>query len=318
MKRTWLLFSMACLLACGFAACGPKEKDKKDIVIAVIPKVDNEIFDQVKVSATEAAKELGITLTWEAPTSNSGQKQKELIENLIKYKVDGILISCNDEVFLREPINEAAKAGIKVATYDSDCPVSKRIFYIGTDNEKAGKICGETLLKLYEKNKRTPNQILVLSGGTTALNMKQRLKGFRDVISADKINGVLYSMEMADFGKDLLSLKLSENKNINGVQLLWSVPVLGGVDSVPALARYMKNGGISVFFDVSKPLLRYIKTNPNCATMKQDFHAMGYNGVKNLYNAIVEKPFEPEILYDVKVVDQGNAEEELKLLEKPK
>ena len=177
----------------------PKEKDKKDIVIAVIPKVDNEIFDQVKVSATEAAKELGITLTWEAPTSNSGLKQKELIENLIKYKVDGILISCNDEELLREPINEASKAGIKVATYDSDCPVSKRIFYIGTDNEKAGKICGETLLKLYEKNKQKPDQILVLSGGTTALNMKQRLKGFRTVIDVDKINGVLYSMEMADF-----------------------------------------------------------------------------------------------------------------------
>ena len=43
---------------------------------------------------------------------------------------------------------------------------------------------------------------------------------------------------------------------------------------------------------------------------------MGYNGVKNLYNAILEKPFEQEILYDVKVIDQSNAEEELKVLEK--
>ncbi|HPT43197.1 MAG TPA: substrate-binding domain-containing protein [Paludibacteraceae bacterium] len=315
MKRTWILITVLCLIAGAFVSCGKKERNKKDIVIAVIPKVDNEIFDQVKVSAAKAAAELGITMTWEAPTSNSGQKQKELIENLIHYKVDGILISCNDEEFLREPINEAAKAGIKVATYDSDCPVSKRIFYIGTDNEKAGKICGETLLKLYEKNKRKPEQILVLSGGTTALNMKQRLKGFRDVVGADKINGVLYSLEMADFGKELLSIKLNENKKINGVQLLWSVPVLSGVDSVPALARYMKKGGVSMFFDVSKPLLRYIKTNPNCATVKQDFQAMGYNGVKNLYKAIMEEKFEPEILYDVKVIDQSNAEAELKMME---
>ena len=93
-----------------------------------------------------------------------------------------------------------------------------------------------------------------------------------------------------------------------------SVPVLNGVDSIPALANFMKNGGISVFFDVSKPLLNYIKNNPNCATVKQDFEAMGRNGVTNLYNAILGKPFEESILYDVKVIDQSNVDEELSKL----
>ena len=73
----------------------------------------------------------------------------------------------------------------------------------------------------------------------------------------------------------------------------------------------MKAGGISVFFDVSKPLLKYIKENPNCATMKQDFHSMGHVGVENLYNAIVGKPYEIQILYDVKVVGHDNAEAEM-------
>lgn len=311
MKKDWVLLTMLCLLSVAFVSCNQKEQEKK-IVIAIIPKVDNAVFDQVKESAIEAANELGITVTWEAPTSIDGKKQKELIENLIHYKVDGILISCNDAEMLKESINKAIKAGIKVGTFDSDSPKSDRIFYIGTDNKKAGKVCAETMMGLYKKANKTPEQIVILSGGMSALNMSERISGFRSVMGDSKIDKVLTSLEMPDYGEELLTYELTHNKKINGVQMVWGVPVLGGgVDSVPALLSFMKRGGISVFFDVSKPLLKYIKENPNCATMKQDFHSMGYDGVKNMYNAIMDKPYKMEILYDVKVIDQSNAEKEL-------
>jgi len=314
MKKNWLLLTALCLMTGIFVSCKQKVQERKEIVIAVIPKVDNRIFDQVKESANQAAKELGIVLTWEAPTSVDGQKQVEIIENLIHYKVDGILISSNDAEMLKEPINKAMKAGIKVATFDSDAPTSDRIFYIGTDNKNAGKVCAETMLGLYEKANKKPEKIIILSGGVSASNMKDRLAGFRSLISDNKISNVLYTFEMADYGEELLTDNLNRNKKINGVQMLWGVPVLSGVDSIPTLSKFMKQGGISVFFDVSRPLLKYIKENPNCATMKQDFHSMGYNGVKNLYNAIKGESYEIEILYDVKVIDQSNAEEELKKL----
>lgn len=311
MKKNWLLLTAFCLLSGVFVSCNQKEKEKDEIVIAIIPKIDNAIFDQVKQSAMKTAKDLGIILTWEAPTSVDGQKQKELIENLIHYKVDGILISCNDAEMLKDPINAAIKAGIKVGTFDSDSPKSDRIFYVGTDHQKAGKICAETLMGLYKKANKTPEEIIILCGGAGALNMSERLLGFRSAFNQDKIAEVLYSFEMPDYGEELVTYNLNHNKKINGVQMLWGVPVLKGVDSIPALSKFMKAGGISVFFDVSKPLLKYIKNNPNCATMKQDFHSMGHDGVTNLYNAIIGQPYELQILYDVKVIDQSNAEEEM-------
>ncbi len=312
MKKYWLFIAMLALFMCVFVSCA-KKQEKKEIVIAIIPKVDNAIFDQVKESAIQAAKELGITLTWEAPTSIDGKKQKELIENLIHYKVDGILISCNDAEMLKEPINQAIKAGIKVATFDSDAPKSERIFYIGTDNKKAGKVCAETMLILFEKIKKKPGDIVLLSGSMSADNMMERISGFRSVINKNKIE-VLNAFEMPDYGKELLTLNLKKDKKANGIQLMWGVPVLNGVDSIPAMAKMLKNGGVAVFFDVSKPLLKYIKVHPNCATMKQDFHAMGHDGVVNLYNAITGKDFKIQILKDVKVIDQSNAETELKNL----
>ena len=314
MKKNCLLLTALCLFAAAFVSCSQKKMEKKEIVIAIIPKVDNAIFDQVKQSATKAANELGVVLTWEAPTSIDGKRQKELMENLIHYKVDGILISCNDAEILKDPINDAIKAGIKVGTFDSDCPKSDRIFYIGTDNKKAGKICAETMINLFEKAKKKPEQIFILCGGVGALNMTERISGFRSVISDRKISNVEYSHELPDYGDDLVTYSLTHNPKINGVQLFWGVPVLNGVDSIPALSKFMKRGGISVFFDVSRPLLRYIKENPRCATMKQDFRSMGYDGVLNLYNAIKGQSYKMEILYDVKVIDQSNAEEELKKL----
>ena len=318
MKKTRFFLLAFCLFTGFFISCkqnaNVKNAPKSNVVIAIIPKVDNEIFDQVKVSALEAGKELGITITWEAPTSNDGKKQVELIENLIHYKVDGILISCNDAELLKEPIDKAIKAGIKVGTLDSDCPTSNRIFYVGTDNKKAGEVCAQTMLKLFDKDKKKPNKIIVLSGGANAENMKERLNGFRSVINQNNIEDVLFSFEMSDYGKELIGMSLKKNKKINGVQMLWSLPVLQGVDSIPALSKFMDRGGVSVFFDVSKPLLKYIKDHPNCATMKQDFHSMGYDGVKNMYNAIMDKSYQMQILYNVKVIDQSNAEEELKKL----
>jgi len=313
MKKQWFLLSALSVLLAVSVSC-KKVRQSDEVIIAVVPKVDNAIFDQVKESSKKAAAELGITLTWEAPTSSSADKQKEIIENLIKYHVDGILISCNDVDALKDPIQKAMDAGIKVGTFDSDCPGSGRTFYIGTDNKAAGKVCAETMKKLYQKAGKTPDNVIVMSGGPTADNLVQRLNGFKETFGMKNLTNVLYSFEMSDVGKEVLTLELEKNKNINGIQMVWGAMTLDGVDKIPALSEFIDKGGITVFFDVSKSLLNYISKHSNCATMQQDFHAMGYEGVKNLYKAIKGEQFDPQILYNVKVIDQSNAEIEGKKL----
>jgi ABC-type sugar transport system substrate-binding protein len=168
------------------------------------------------------------------------------------------------------------------------------------------------MLQLYAKMKKTPKNITVLSGGMNADNMLERIMGFKSVMDGKANIEVLNSFEMPDVGKELINYSIAKNKNINGIQLIWGVPVLNGVDSIPALDMLIHDGGAAVFFDVSKPLLKYIKDHPNCATMKQDFHAMGHDGVMNLFNAISGKSYDILTLFDVKVIDKSNAAEELK------
>lgn len=312
MKKLLVNFCILTFIIVGMLSCGKnKEKATEDIVIAVIPKIDNEIFAQVKQSVMQTAQNLGITVTWEAPTGIDGVKQKELIENLIHYGVDGILISCNDADLLRESINKAVEAGIKVGTFDSDCPGSQRICYVGTDNKKAGKVCAETLQKLADAAGKKAGKILVLSSSSNAPNMKERMAGFTSVIEHSRISNVLYSYEITDYGSELITYNLKNDKSISAVQMLWGTPALNGVDSIPVLRDFIKKGGVTVFFDVSKPLLRFIAKTDKCATMKQDFEAMGREGITNLFNAIKKNSFEKEILYDVVVIDKNNALEEM-------
>lgn len=214
-------------------------------------------------------------------------------------------------IYYANRLTKAVEAGIKVGTFDSDCPDSKRICYVGTDNHKAGKICAETLLKLSKNSIKKDEKILILSSSSNAPNMRERMKGFTSVIDQDRIANVLYSYEMIDYGKELLSFNLKNSKNIQAVQMLWGTPALNGVDSLPVLRDFIKKGGVTVFFDVSKPLLRFISKTDNCATMKQDFETMGREGITNLYNAIKKNSFEKQILYDVVVIDKNNASEEI-------
>jgi ABC-type sugar transport system substrate-binding protein len=121
---------------------------KDTIEIAIVPKaLDNAIFLDTKAAAEAKAKELGIKIYWEGPTTSDAAAQVNVIESLIERQVDGILISCNDADALKDVIDRAVDAGIAVGCFDSDSPNSKRAFYCGTDNYAIGKLSAEYMMQ---------------------------------------------------------------------------------------------------------------------------------------------------------------------------
>ena len=131
------------------AATDSETKDPADIVIAVVPKaLDNPIFIDAKVAAEAAGEELGITVEYTGSTNSDAAEQVNVIEGLISKGVDAMLISCNDADALKDVIDKAMDQGIYVATFDSDSPDSKRLFYIGTNNYNAGQKAAEYMQEL--------------------------------------------------------------------------------------------------------------------------------------------------------------------------
>jgi ribose transport system substrate-binding protein len=103
--------------------------------------------------------------------------QKRIIEDLLTRGIDGIAVSPIDPVNQTELLNQASKR-TKLITHDSDAPNSERILYIGMDNYKAGRLCGDLV------REALPNggSVMLFIGRLEQDNAKRRRQGVIDAI----------------------------------------------------------------------------------------------------------------------------------------
>ena len=281
-----------------------KDVSKKKAIIAVIPKINNPIFEEVKQNAKAIGDSLGITVTWEAPSGVEAAEQSEIIDNLIKYKVDAILISCANSAEVTPAINKAVEAGITVATFDSDAPESKRLFYVGTNNLLAGQMAALEMKRLFEVKKMNPEKIQLIAGNPDAYNMIRRQKGFIETITPEAISGLTYSFDINDYTDDLINDAIKSNPK--AIQFLWGVPAIEGVVTTENLDKYVRKGGIVIFFDTSNELMRNIKEYPTVSTIKQDFKAMAREGILHLDQSLQGKQVMEGYIFDPIVINHLN------------
>ena len=151
---------------------------QKARTFAVVYPIIHPFFEDTSRGAEEAAAAIGAKVQLHGPDVFDVQKQIEIVENLIAMKVDGFGIGSTDSKALTPLIDKAMDMGIKVVSFDTDAPESKRLSYIGTDNFNAGKHMGEALVKQLDGK----GTVLVSMGVPSQLNLKQRLDGVEEVL----------------------------------------------------------------------------------------------------------------------------------------
>ena len=109
--------------------------------------------------------------------------QKRMIEDLLTRGIDGIAVSPIDPANQTELLNTAAKR-TKLITHDSDAPASDRLLYIGMDNYKAGRLCGDLV------REAMPNggTVMIFIGRLEQDNAKRRRQGCIDAILGRPVN----------------------------------------------------------------------------------------------------------------------------------
>jgi ribose transport system substrate-binding protein len=264
----------------------------KDITIAMIPKsLDNPVFLDSKVGGEKAAKELGVQFIWTGSNQADAAGQVTVIEGLIQKKVDGMIISCNDAGALKDVIDRATAAGIKVACFDSDSKDSKRAFYCGTDNYNAGKACGAAMVKLVKARKLSgPITCALLTGGLGAPNLNDRIKGFKEVVAAAKIK-MNYTTTMAcdddtNRGVELMEQYIKANPKLKTFFVVGGWPFFSAPGSMPNMKAWVKKGGILVSMDTFYPVLLHMKDGIANALVGQDFTSMGDKSVRSMVDLI--------------------------------
>ncbi|PLV57217.1 sugar-binding protein [Thermotoga sp. SG1] len=157
----------------------------EDISILLAPKsLNNPYWFAVENGMKDAAEKLGIKATFDAPVEADAAKQAEKILSYIVKGVDGIGISPNDPEAIKVVVKRAFDKGIPVIMFDSDSPDSGRYVYIGTNNYNAGYEAGKLMAQFIEKYKpeKKTIKLAILTGGLAALNLNERIRGFKDAL----------------------------------------------------------------------------------------------------------------------------------------
>ena len=187
-KKIIALILTVCML---LSACGGKEseevvKGKEDEdKIEIGMSFDSFVIERWQRDRdvfVSTAKELGATVNVQNANGDV-EKQKEQIEYFVKKGVDVIVIVCIDSASLKESVEKARNAGIKIIAYDRLVTDSNADLYITFDNEMVGTLMATALAE----NGAADQKVLMLGGSPTDNNVPLVENGFTTVCEVNNM-----------------------------------------------------------------------------------------------------------------------------------
>ena len=140
----------------------------------LVPKnLGNPYFDTANKGAQEAAKELGVTVTYTGPATADATQQIQLLNSLIAQKVAGLAISADDSDALVPVGQQAIQAGIPVVTWDSAIGEGGRTLHI---NQAVAADIAAVQIKMASDLAGGSGNIAILSATSTAPNQNEWIK----------------------------------------------------------------------------------------------------------------------------------------------
>jgi len=174
-RSMWLLpaAALASLAGCGGSM---HSADEKYYLVTALRSV--EYWQEAANGVTRAGSQLGVVTEVAGPDNYDPKAEHEQFQALLSRKPTGIAVSAGDPASLKDDIDAAIGEGIPVITMDSDSPDSKRLFFIGTDNYKAGLMGG----RLVASHLGGKGNVLIFTFPEQP-NLKERLQGYRDIFA---------------------------------------------------------------------------------------------------------------------------------------
>lgn len=315
MKFKLLFATLMCTMLLFAVGCGA-DNSKTDTVATNVSSEKNKIYFVGKKDSSQtfwkdmdeackkAADSIGnIEYKFVAPENFDVSKQAELIDQAVADGAKVILVSALSNDQLNASLEKADKAGVKIIYVDSPASYNAVATFV-TDNNNAGKVAGETMLKLIQDAGIQSGTIGVVSESSIGVNINDRINGFTKFFEGTPFTVA----EPIYFNNDFAALKAEIGNHSDYVAFL----ATDSTASVP-LGEQVKDSGtnqIVVTFDVNDSIIDLIKNDTVKATIEQDIETMAQESMKAAVQAI-EGNFTDKnaVTYtDVKVVTKSDIE----------
>jgi ABC-type sugar transport system substrate-binding protein len=156
------------VFAAAVALAGNTSAADKKITVALLPiSTDNVYFLSCRDGAAKAAKDLGVDLIFDGPSSPNPAKQIEIVEGWIARGVDAIAAACDNKEGMSAVLRKARSRGIKVITYDADADGDARPFFV---NQATSESIGTTLMDDAARLCGNEGQYAMITANLTSAN----------------------------------------------------------------------------------------------------------------------------------------------------
>lgn len=268
----------------------------------VVKSLSDSFYVLMKAGAEAKAKEMGVTLNFIAPNSESDvQAQVDMIQNLIGQDIDALCVSPSSPEAVLPVFEQAYSADIPVLAVDNDTTFEHKVTFIGTGSEAAGEIGGQYAAEQIGEG----GKAIILRGRLGDSNHDERESGFRKGLEAG--------------GVEILEVRACDSeseKAMNAMQDLMNR--YSDIDVVCTTADSMAQGaqraieqaGVDIpvlGFDGTIPVAEMTAEGKFMGTVAQDPYNMGVVGVEEAVKAAKGEAVEPRIDTGAKMVTPENA-----------
>ncbi|MDQ2813050.1 MAG: substrate-binding domain-containing protein [Actinomycetota bacterium] len=193
---------------------------KKGLLVYFIPKDTQNPYEVIADNGGEKAlAQLGGKVVVSSGTADTAAAQIPSIQAAIQAHANAIVIAGNDPSALCPSLNQAAKAGIKIVSFDSDvtCATAPDHLFINQANTQQ---IGESEVSLLAAEIGGKGQIAILSAAASATNqnawivyMKQELAKYPNM----KLVSTVYGNDDPATSLQVLQGLLSAYPNLRGI-----------------------------------------------------------------------------------------------------
>lgn len=168
------------------AAAAAAPASGKHLKLAFVSNNAANFWAFAKAGCNQAATELGdVDVDFRITDDGSSARQRQILDDLTAKGVDGIAVSVNDPDNQTDFLNKIADQTLLVCC-DSDAANSKRVAYIGTDNEAAGEEAG----KMIKESLPNGGKIMLFVGHSDSQNAIERSGGIKKALEGSNVQVV--------------------------------------------------------------------------------------------------------------------------------
>jgi ribose transport system substrate-binding protein len=255
--------------------------------IPIIVKDTTSLYWQIVLAgARKAGQDLGVDVAELGPRSDSDiDGQISILENAVASNPAAVVIAPTQFAALGKPIDEFAKK-VKIIGIDSAADSKALTSFLGTDNERAGRLAADILA---EAIKRTyadaEGDVALITSLPGVAALDQRAKGFREQIAA-KYGALDIVAEKVGDGKPVTGSRImtdliNEQPELRGVFASNLVMAQGAAQAAAENKTNKTGDEINlVVFDWDEELVKFLQNGTIAALVVQDPFRMGYDGIK--------------------------------------